>query len=187
MRYILASASPRRKELMKEISEDFLIDVSHADESHKEKDDPLKYVKHVAFIKGDEVYRRHPQDLVISADTIVTIDNKIIGKPVDEMDAKNILRALSNKKHLVLTAFCIFYQNNCYEEVVETEVYFKKLDEDLIDRYVASKSPLDKAGAYGIQDNDTYPIIEKIKGSLNNVIGFPVEEIKLKLKEIEVN
>ena len=186
MKYILASASPRRKELMKEISPDFLIDVSHADESHSDKDSPLEYVKHVAYIKGEEVSNRHPLDLVISADTIVTIDNEIIGKPIDEEDAKKILRKLSDKKHLVLTAYCIFYQNKCYEEVVETEVYFKKLSEGLIEKYVASGSPLDKAGAYGIQDNEEFPIIEKIKGSLNNVIGFPVEEIIEKLKEIEV-
>ena len=184
MEYVLASSSPRRKELMKEISEVFSIDVSNVDETVDESLSPVDAVKTIALRKGEAVKVRHPNEVVISADTIVVIDNMIIGKPVDEKDAIRILKLLSDRTHIVYTAYCIFYKDKFIEEVVESKVTFNKLSDDLIKEYVASKSPLDKAGAYGVQDNGNFNIIKEIKGSLTNVIGFPVEDIKVSLNSL---
>ena len=184
MEYVLASSSPRRKELMKEISEVFSIDVSNVDESVDDSLSPVDAVKIIALRKGEAVKVRHPNEVVISADTIVVIDNMIIGKPIDEIDAVRILKLLSNRTHIVYTAYCIFYKDKFIEKVVESGVTFNKLSDELIKEYVASKSPLDKAGAYGVQDNERYHIIKEIKGSLTNVIGFPVEDIKVSLNSL---
>ena len=184
MRYILASKSPRRKDLMKFISSDFLIAIEDIDESSSYNLSPIEAVKDIAKRKGEAVYKSYPDDLVISADTIVVLDNKIIGKPKDEEDAIKILEELSNKTHYVYTGFAIHYQNKLIVDVVETKVVFNKLDDKLIKDYVKSGSPLDKAGAYGIQDNESFPIIKNIIGSYDNVVGFPVKEIKEKIEEI---
>lgn len=184
MNYVLASSSPRRKELMKEISEVFSIDVSNVDESVDEKLSPVEAVKEIALRKGKAVKDRHLDDVVISADTIVVIDNMIIGKPIDKDDAVRILKLLSDRTHIVYTAYCIFYKDKFVEKVIKSEVTFNKLSDALIKEYVASKSPLDKAGAYGVQDNDNFHIIKEIKGSLTNVIGFPVEDIKISLNSL---
>ena len=184
MEYVLASSSPRRKELMKEISEVFSIDVSNVDETVDKSLSPVDAVKTIALRKGEAVKVRHPNEVVISADTIVVINNMIIGKPIDEKDAIRILKLLSDRTHIVYTAYCIFYKDKFVEEVVESKVTFNKLSDDLIKEYVASKSPLDKAGAYGVQDNGNFNIIKEIKGSLTNVIGFPVEDIKVSLNSL---
>lgn len=181
---ILASQSPRRKQLMGEdITHDFQIVVSHVDEHVEQKMSPLEYVNEIAKRKGLAVAKDYPNDVIISADTIVTIDGKIIGKPVDEIDAKRILNLLSGRTHTVITAFCIFYKDLFIEKHVCSEVTFNKLNDELITSYIASGSPMDKAGAYGGQDNDKYPIIKSYKGSFKNVIGFPSEEILQALKE----
>ena len=187
MRYILASSSPRRKDLMKFISSDFLIDVPNVEEVVEDGLTPIEVTKHIACQKGEVVAKRYPNDLVISADTIVVIDNQIIGKPKDEKDAKRILNLLSGRTHYVHTAFWIFYQNKAYDGLSTSKVIFNNLSENLIDEYIESKSPLDKAGAYGYQDNEKYPLVLQIEGSINNVIGFPVEEIKEKIEEIIIS
>ena len=184
MRYILASKSPRRKELMKFISLDFLIAVEDIDEESSYLLPPIEAVKDIAKRKGEAVDKLYPNDLVISADTIVVLDNQIIGKPVDEEDAKRILRLLSNKTHYVYTAYRVKYLNKIIINYVGSEVIFNELSEELIDQYVKSGSPLDKAGAYGVQDNDKFPIIKKVIGSRDNVVGFPVKEIKDDIKKI---
>ena len=184
MRYILASKSPRRKDLMKYISSDFLIAIEDIDESSSYNLSPIEAVKDIAKRKGEAVYKSYPEDLVISADTIVVLNNKIIGKPKDEIDAIKILKELSNQTHYVYTGFAIHYQDKLIVDVVETKVIFNKLNDELIKDYVKSGSPLDKAGAYGIQDNDNFPIIKNIIGSYDNVVGFPVKEVKEKIEEI---
>ena len=186
MTYVLASSSPRRKELMKEISSSFIIDVSNVDESVPSHLTPVEAVTEIAKRKGEVIKIRHPNDIVISADTIVVINHQIIGKPIDEEDAKRMLHLLSDKTHVVYTAYFIFYKDQTLHDVVATEVDFNKLDETLINEYVASGSPLDKAGGYGFQDNKKYPIVKGIRGSINNVIGFPVEEINETLKLLKI-
>ena len=178
---ILASASPRRKELLSTIVDNFKVEVSHIDEDKYLTDDPVKSVKTIAYQKGKKVHEKHNEDVVISSDTIVVIDNQIIGKPVDEEDAKRILRLLSGRTHIVYTAYAIFHHSVLIEGLVKSEVKFFDLDEYLIDEYVKSGSPMDKAGAYGVQDNASYRIIEEVHGSIHNVIGFPIEEIKADL------
>ena len=185
MKYVLASKSPRRQELMKLISSDFVIAVEDINEESSYKLSPVEAVKDIAKRKGEAVDKLYPNDLIISADTIVVIDDHIIGKPEDAIDAKRILRELSGRTHYVHTGFRIKYLNTEVISCVTSEVLFNELSDELIERYVASKSPLDKAGAYGVQDNDEFPIIKKVIGSIDNVIGFPVKEIKEVINEIK--
>ena len=175
--FILASNSPRRKELMHEICSSFLVIPSDINEDAYKDSNPIKSVHNIANAKGKEIHKHYPDDVVISADTIVVLDNEQIGKPKDEADAKRILRLLSNKTHKVITSFAVFYKDMIAQKEVISEVEINDLSETLINDYVASKSPLDKAGAYGVQDNDKFPIIKNVRGSLNNVIGFPTHEI----------
>lgn len=178
MKYVLASKSPRRQELMKLISSDFVVAIEDIDEESSYKLSPIKAVEDIAKRKGEALDKYYPNDLIISADTIVVLDDKIIGKPLDKEDAKKILKELSGKSHYVHTGFRIKYLNKEIVSHVTSEVIFNELSDELINQYVASGSPLDKAGAYGVQDNDKFPIIKKVIGSIDNVVGFPVKEIK---------
>ena len=175
---VLASASPRRRELLKRIVKDYIVTTSDIDEEKSYVFPPLEAVLDIAKRKGLNVVDKFPNDIVISADTIVVLDNEIIGKPIDAEDAKRILRKLSNREHEVITAYCLFKEDKFIERYVISSVKFNELSDQLINDYVASGSPLDKAGAYGAQDNEKFPIVKEIKGSLTNVIGFPVDEIK---------
>lgn len=185
MKYVLASKSPRRQELMKLISSDFVVASEDINEESSYTLSPIKAVEDIAKRKGEAVEKFYPKDLIISADTIVVLDNQIIGKPVDKTDAKRILKELSNKIHYVHTGFRIKYLSKEIVSHVTSEVIFNDLSDELIDKYIASGSPLDKAGAYGVQDNDRFPIIKKVIGSIDNVIGFPVKEIKEAVEQIK--
>ncbi len=183
---ILASASPRRKKLMQEeISSCFNIIVPEIDESlsFKKFKDVKAIVKDISKRKCLKVAKDHPHDLVIAADTVVVINKMIIGKPKDQKDAYRILKMLSNNKHYVYTGYTIKQDDKMINGVSKTTVYFNDLSDELINSYIASGSPMDKAGAYGYQDNNDFALVKKINGSLTNVIGFPVEDIKKVLKE----
>ena len=182
---ILASASPRRKQLMKELFPSFTIIVPEIDESlsFKNHTDVQDIVSDIAKRKCEKIAKDHPSDLVIAADTVVVIENEIIGKPKDQDDAYKMLKKLSGKTHYVYTAYVISKDGKMVSNVVETEVVFNDLTDDLINRYIASGSPLDKAGAYGYQDNEKFPVVKNINGSYNNVIGFPIEEIGADIKK----
>ena len=184
MRYILASKSPRRRDLMKLISSDFLVAVEDIDEENSYRLSPIEAVKDIAKRKGEAVDKLYPNDLVISADTIVVLNNQIIGKPINKDDAKRILKELSNQIHYVYTAYRVKYKDKEIINYVESKVIFNQLSDELIDKYVESGSPLDKAGAYGVQDNEQFPIIKKVIGSIDNVIGFPVKEIKEDIEKL---
>ena len=182
---ILGSNSPRRKELMeKYISTSFLIDPSNNEEIVNINLSPLENVKNIAQAKCENVFLRHPNDVVISADTIVVFNNKIYGKPKDENDAKKILETLSNNEHQVITAYVIKYQNKTITKAVISNVYFNDLTDEFIDFYIKTKIPMDKAGAYAIQGEYGTKIVKSYKGSLSNIIGFPYEEI---LKDLKSN
>lgn len=185
MKYVLASKSPRRQELMKFISSNFVVASEDIDEESSYKLSPIKAVEDIAKRKGEAVEKYYPEDLIISADTIVVLDNQIIGKPIDELDAKRILKELSGKSHYVHTGFRIKYLNKEIISHATSEVIFNELSDELINKYVKSGSPLDKAGAYGVQDNDKFPIIKKVIGSVDNVVGFPVNEIKELIEQIK--
>lgn len=182
--YILASQSPRRKQLfLEDISKDFCIEIADIDE-HVEGDiSPLEYVSQMAYRKGEVIFKNHPEDIVISADTIVVFDNKILGKPTDKIDAYKMLKMLSGNKHYVITAYCIFSKENIIKKHVISDVIFNELDDELINAYIESGSPLDKAGAYGIQDGEKFPIVKEYIGSYKNIVGFPTEEIIKDLKK----
>ena len=183
--YILASQSPRRKWLMeRDISPLFKVVISNADEHFPhELTDPKDIVKFIAKEKGEIVAKDYPNDIVISADTIVVIDNKIIGKPKDKDEAYKMLRMLSGRYHVVYTGYAIFKEDKIINKVVESKVLFNELSDKFIYDYIATGSPMDKAGAYGLQDKD-FPVVKEVVGSIENVIGFPTAEIKKDLEQI---
>lgn len=185
--YILASQSPRRKQLMAEdITSDFQIIVSHSDEHYpRYLTSPIDIVKFIAHQKGENIHKEHYDDIVISADTIVVLDNEIIGKPKDADDAILMLKKLSNRTHIVYTGYSIFKGDQVINNFVESHVVFNDLSDQLIRDYVATASPLDKAGAYGVQDNEKFPTVKEILGSIKNVIGFPTDEIKIDIQKLK--
>lgn len=181
MNVILASASPRRKELIKKIPGlNVEIIPSYSDESA-----PFynvgNYVCMLAKNKASDVFSKNG-GIVIGADTVVFTD-RVLGKPSDETDAKNMLKELSGKIHSVVTGICVMKSGNIKCAFCETKVCFDRLSEDFIDEYVASESPMDKAGAYGIQDEMLKPFVKIAEGDRDNVIGLPVTLLKNLLEE----
>ena len=172
--FILASGSPRRKELLAKIIPEFTIIVPNVDESLLHipaKDLPAEESKAKAYA----IAATHPNDEVLSCDTIVVLDGEALGKPKDEMDAMAMLRNESGRKQIVLSGYTYIGFGHEITRTVATEVYFNQLSDELIAQYVKEKRPLDKAGAYGIQDG--YPLIDRIVGSFDNVMGLPTEDI----------
>ena len=171
--------------MKRDISSSFQVIVSDIDEtlSFKKFEDVKDIVKDISLRKCLAVAKDHQEDTVIAADTVVVLNNEIIGKPKDEDDAVRILKHLSGKEHFVYTGYAIKQKDKLVQGIVKSSVAFFDLSDQLIEDYVASGSPLDKAGAYGIQDNEKFPLVKKISGSLNNIIGFPTEEIKEQLKK----
>jgi septum formation protein len=185
---VLASASPRRKALLEELGLNFTIIPADIDESLQKGETAIEYVRRLAFEKGNALAQMHCDKIIISADTIVVLHNEILGKPVDEEDAFRILKLLSNNYHQVITSFairCIDNNISILEHEI-TDVHFRDLsDEDIWD-YVAGGSPMDKAGAYGIQDVNAY-LVDKIDGSYQNVMGFPVTHFAVVWNGIFIN
>ncbi|MBR4002821.1 MAG: septum formation inhibitor Maf [Clostridia bacterium] len=188
MEIILASKSPRRKELLSTIVNDFKIIESTFDESSIKINNPKKLVKALAQGKCEKVFNETTGvRCVIGADSIVVVNNKVLGKPKTEEKAKEMLRLISGTKHQVLTGMCIKYtfDNELVSQlsfVCSSTVYFKKLDEKEIEEYVNSKEPLDKAGAYAIQGL-AGKFVEKINGSFHNIVGLPVAQLYSVLKQ----
>ncbi len=182
MALILASQSPRRKELLGYITEDFTIKVSDADESFDPSLSPEEIAKTLASVKGEAVFSLYPEDTVISADTIVVLGERILGKPHSEQEAFSMLKSLSGKSHTVFTGVCILSGDKkiCFAE--KTEVNFCALSDDDINSYIASKEPFDKAGSYGIQGKGSV-MISSINGDYYNVMGLPVARLNKALKE----
>lgn len=177
--FILASKSPRRKELLKEIIPEFEIIPSNVDE--------FKYsLDQLSLVKALEISKDHKDDIIISADTIVILDGEVFGKPQDEKEAYTMLKKLSNKSHEVKTIYTILCEklSISHTNVITSYVHFNNLSDELIYSYIASKSPLDKAGAYGVQDNDKFPIISHIEGSYTNIVGLPVDELRKDLLDL---
>lgn len=178
----MASASPRRKELLGNMGLDFRVIVSNADESDVDTSVPPEiYVQELALLKAAAVARQvlnNKKAVVIAADTIVVYDGKILGKPSDTADAKAMLAMLSGKTHRVYTGFCVLRLRDAYTvcKNVCTEVTFRELTEDKIDGYVRSGEPMDKAGAYGIQGLGAM-LVDKIDGDYFNVVGLPVSSL----------
>lgn len=180
--FVLASASPRRKELLEKMGLQFSIVVSEADESTVSRDIPVNlYVQELALLKASATAKtllRNKKALIIAADTIVTLDGEILGKPDDEDGAKKMLSSLSGRTHEVYTGYCIMRisDGKTVCNSVKTEVKFKTLTEQKIRSYIESGEPMDKAGAYGIQGLGSM-LIEKINGDYFNVVGLPVSAL----------
>lgn len=188
MEWILASQSPRRKELLKEIVEQFEIIPAKGEEILPQNATVEEKVLSLAKQKAEEVSSLASSNgkWVLGADTIVVLKKEILGKPKDEQDAKRMLSALSGKTHEVLTGVCMMKkqdgQTTSLVAVGKTKVVFERLTKAQIENYVASGSPMDKAGAYGIQDGG---LVKKIKGSFSNVVGLPVELCKAMIETIK--
>lgn len=185
MRIILASTSPRRKELMEKIGIPFEIKPSSYQEDMSIDKNPRELVKKLSYNKAKAIVNDHSDSIIIGADTIVVINDKIMGKPKSEQDAANMLKNLSNKPHSVFTGFTIINTKNkqTITKAVETKIYFKELSDKQIKEYIATKEPMDKAGAYAIQGRAS-KFIEKIEGSYYNVMGLPIDELKKDLENI---
>ena len=170
---ILASQSPRRRELLAMYDIPFVVDPSQADEENVTGTGAQR-VEKLAVAKAEEVALRHPGQVVLAADTLVCVEDEILGKPKDEADAKRMLHLLSGRAHEVHTGVCLILSDGSKLCGTDTaKVHFMPLTDELIDRYVATKEPMDKAGAYGIQGRAGV-LISHIEGSPSNVIGLPL-------------
>lgn len=172
MEIILASQSPRRRELMGFFPFPVTIRVSQADEHMDSSLLPENEVARISQNKARAVDRT-PEDIVIGADTIVVCDGIILGKPKDEKDAQRMLSMLSGRAHQVMTGVTVLQGEKCVSFTEITDVYFRKLEEKEIIDYIRSGDPMDKAGAYGIQSGASL-FVEKIVGDYYNVVGLPV-------------
>ena len=182
MHIILASASPRRKELLEKFGVPFLIRVADIDETMNPGNSPFDEVARVSRRKALAV-EKEADDMLIAADTIVVCEGKILGKPRDEADAKAMLRLLSGRDHQVMTGCTVLRGEQCVTFTEVTDIHFRELTDREIDRYVASKEPMDKAGSYGIQGGAAL-FCERMVGDYYNVMGLPVCRLGQVLKEL---
>ncbi|WP_394861821.1 Maf family protein [Paraclostridium bifermentans] len=183
MNIILASGSPRRKEILENTNLKFSVITSDIDERIFENEEPIQLVLRLAFEKCMSVAQNNPSDLVIGADTIVVLDNEILGKPKNEEEAFNTLSKLSNREHQVITGMSMVNLEN-EKKIVDyaiSNVKFKKLTDQDIKDYISTKECLDKAGSYGIQGYGAL-LVEEIKGDYFNIVGLPISKLSDILK-----
>lgn len=178
-RLILASASPRRRELLAELGFPFEVIPAEVTEYEAADADPREMVRHNAALKADWIAARHPDATVIGADTTVFVDRTVLNKPRDAAEARTMLRLLSGRSHTVFTGIAIrrLRDGLKLDRGVASEVQFKQLDEATIELYLSRVHTLDKAGGYAIQE-ETGLIVEKFSGSLTNIVGLPLDEMK---------
>lgn len=186
MDIILASGSPRRKELLTQMGLSFTILPAEIEEVVEPGLTPGEVVISLSRQKAEAVAARHPDDLVIAADTVVVFDGRILGKPHSREEAKEMLSALSGKAHHVCTGFTLQKGSQTESGREESEVWFRELTEDEIDRYIATGEPMDKAGAYGIQGFGAL-LVRGIRGDYFNVMGLPVCRLGMALKNYGIH
>lgn len=184
MKYVLASASPRRRELLSQILEEFEVIPATAEEKVNLSLFPENMACSLAENKCDEVFKNNPEKVIIACDTIVVYGTEILGKPKDSEDAVKTLKMLSGKTHYVITGVCVRYKNKKLIDYDKTEVKFNVLTDEFIKNYVSGGSPMDKAGSYGIQDGG---VVSVYYGSYTNVVGLPVALTKKLLEEVIKN
>ena len=184
---VLASRSPRRQLLLKQIGINFDIRESGVAEDFDEQKTPAENVQRIAFDKASSVARQYHNAIIIGADTVVVLNGKIFGKPVNEQDACSILQTLSGQTHQVYTGFTLFDRpsNQFVSSVETTDVTFRKLSKEEILEYIRSGAPMDKAGAYGIQDDYGAVFVERIEGCFYNVVGFPLTRFYLVMEQFQ--
>ena len=174
--FILASASPRRKELFSMLQIPFQIETANVDEQSTPFYSDVQYVEDVAKLKTTAIAKKFPNEVVIGADTIVAFEGRLLHKPTSTDEAIKHLQALSGKTHFVYTAVVIAQGEQQMSFVEKTAVTFRELSLPFIEAYVATKDPFDKAGGYGIQTIGTL-LVEKIEGDYNNVVGLPLSKL----------
>ena len=182
MKYILASKSPRRRELLGEVINAFDIITHEVDETLPEGIHPREGVEILAIRKGAAVANDTPEAIVISSDTLVELGGVALGKPTDENDAYRMLRALSGKAHNVHTGVAVHAHGKVYSGVASTAVYFREMSDEEIYDYIATGDPMDKAGAYGIQNGGGL-FVTKYDGDYDTVVGLSVRLTKKLLDE----
>jgi len=185
---ILASKSPRRKSLLEQIGLRFDTRESKYEEDMEKYSDPYKLVKYLALKKAEDVARHYKNAIIIGADTVVIVKNKIVGKPKDAKEAKNILEDVSGKKYTVLSGYAVIDTKNkkAINGVGEAKVEFKKLSNKEIDSYISTGEPFDKAGGFGIQ-NVAAVFIEGVQGDFYSIVGLPLNKIYEALKRMGVD
>ena len=181
---ILASASPRRKELLSQAGLHFQVIPAEADETVRDGETPEIHVRRLARSKAEKVAQFFADRLILAADTVVVLDHEIMGKPEDREDAIRMLTRLSGRVHRVITAYCLYRpdQGKMVEDQTSTLVEFRDLSPSEITQYIQSGEPMDKAGAYAIQGVGG-SLTRRIEGSYTNVIGLPLAEVLEKMRE----
>lgn len=182
MKIILASQSPRRRELLSHMSIPFEVVIREVDEHFPKGLGPIGAVRHIAEKKALIFKEEVADELVIAADTIVTVDGQVLGKPKDGAEAIGMLSRLAGGKHEVITAVALLHNRHIHTFHEVTEVYLRKLSEWEINHYIRHYRPFDKAGGYGIQEWIGLVAIEKIVGSYTNVVGLPTQRLYQILK-----
>jgi septum formation protein len=179
---ILASASPRRAELLRQLGVEFIVVPSDASELHDDQLTAREISQLNAYRKARVIAKKYPDALVLGADTLVYLDVTLLGKPADLEDAYRMLERLQGRTHEVVTAICLLHLRTHRQKIFAdtTRVTFRPLDEVQIRRYLAKVNPLDKAGAYAIQEEGDL-IVERLSGSYTNVVGLPIEKLREEL------
>ena len=185
MSLILASASPRRSELLAVLVPQFEVVPSGADETIDGTPSPTERVMQLAQRKAQDVFSTHPRDVVVGADTLVFLDGAPLGKPKDREDAAAMLRSLSGRVHEVVTGVCVLWPGGSRIFSETSRVEFLPLSEETIDRYIRSGEPMDKAGGYAIQ-GIAAEFVKKLDGNLSNVVGLPIPPLAGALKQAGV-
>ena len=185
MKVVLASSSPRRHELLRLIGVEHDVVPADVDESHAPGEKPDAHAERLARTKAEAVAANRPQSLVIGADTIVVVDERILGKPRDVADAARMLRLLSNRTHVVMTAVAVSLAGRTLSLVEKVTVTFRELSDDEIARYIATGEPMDKAGAYGIQGYGA-TIVRRIEGDYFAVMGLSLVRLVELMAELGV-
>lgn len=183
---ILASASPRRRELLERIGLRFEICPANVEEDNNPVHGPVEMVAANAALKAAALSPLHPHALVLGSDTTVTMEGKVFNKPAGREEAYRMLRRLSGREHTVYTAVALYWKAGAFSEVFveSSQVRFKPFDDSVIESYFQQVDPLDKAGAYGIQQARGM-IIESVEGSVENVMGLPVQALEQRLVELK--
>jgi septum formation protein len=184
-RVVLASASPRRRELLNLIGIAHEVRPANIDETMRPRETPRRHTERLAREKASAIAKRDPDLITIGADTIVVINRKVLGKPVDTADAARMLALLSGREHMVTTAVAVSRGKKLRSAVEEVRVRFRRLRDDEIEAYIATGEPMDKAGAYGIQGYGA-TIVERIEGDYFAVMGLPVVRLVGLLRDVGV-
>lgn len=184
MPLILASASPRRSELLRNAGISFQVDPAHVPEQPRFGETPLDYAQRLAYEKARAVLERNSHDVVLGADTVVVVDEQLLEKPADAEDARRMLRLLAGRAHQVITGVCLIAEGFERTEAETTQVVFHPMSDEEIDGYVSSGEPMDKAGAYGIQGLASR-WVSRVNGCYFNVVGLPASRVYRMLREYE--